>query len=85
MTDLAPTHVEETILGVLEGLSPDRRIEVLEFALFIKMRQARQSSGERAESEQPLEHNSRYPLHGTVLRYDEPFAPVAQTHWETLQ
>ena len=26
-----------------------------------------------------------YPLHGTVLRYDNPFAPVAESEWEALQ
>ena len=26
-----------------------------------------------------------YPLHGTVLRYDDPFAPVAESAWEALQ
>ncbi|MCD4739386.1 MAG: hypothetical protein K8R89_09045 [Anaerolineae bacterium] len=25
------------------------------------------------------------PLHGTVLRYDAPFAPVAESDWEALQ
>ncbi len=24
-------------------------------------------------------------LHGTVLRYDDPFAPVAESEWEALQ
>ncbi|MBN1875010.1 MAG: hypothetical protein JXA33_12330 [Anaerolineae bacterium] len=26
-----------------------------------------------------------YPLRGTVLRYDDPFAPVAESDWEILQ
>ena len=26
-----------------------------------------------------------YPLRGTVLRYDDPFAPVAESEWEALQ
>ncbi len=26
-----------------------------------------------------------YPLHGTVLRYDDPFASVAESEWEALQ
>lgn len=26
-----------------------------------------------------------YSLHGTVLRYDDPFAPVAESEWDALQ
>ncbi len=26
----------------------------------------------------------RYPLHGSVLRYDDPFEPVAEDDWEVL-
>jgi hypothetical protein len=26
-----------------------------------------------------------HPLRGTVLRYDDPFAPVAEFEWEVLQ
>lgn len=26
-----------------------------------------------------------YPLRGTVLRYDDPFAPVAESDWDALQ
>ena len=28
---------------------------------------------------------SQYPLQGTVVRYDDPFTPVAQLDWEVLQ
>ncbi|MBN1891005.1 MAG: hypothetical protein JW850_23615 [Thermoflexales bacterium] len=27
----------------------------------------------------------QYPLRGTVLRYDDPFAPVAEMDWEALR
>lgn len=29
--------------------------------------------------------NTKYPLKGTVLRYDDPTKPVAQDDWEALQ
>lgn len=28
---------------------------------------------------------TRYPLHGKVVRYDDPFSPVAESDWEVLQ
>ena len=28
---------------------------------------------------------SRYPLRGKVVRYDDPFSPVAESDWEVLQ
>ncbi|MEA3396311.1 MAG: hypothetical protein U9R05_02505 [Chloroflexota bacterium] len=33
----------------------------------------------------PVREAAAYPLHGTVLRYDDPFAPVAESEWEALQ
>lgn len=31
------------------------------------------------------EQKERYPLRGTVIRYDDPTAPVAEDDWEVLQ
>lgn len=36
-------------------------------------------------AEQKQEAADAHPLRGTVLRYDDPFAPVAEAEWETLQ
>ena len=32
-----------------------------------------------------IQQKHTMPLQGTVLRYDEPFAPVAESEWEALQ
>jgi len=32
-----------------------------------------------------MEQDERYPLRGTVLRYDDPLAPVAEEDWAVLQ
>ena len=36
-------------------------------------------------TEQKQEVAEATPLRGTVLRYDDPFAPVAEAEWEALQ
>jgi len=68
--DVATEPVEKTLLSVLEDLPPSCQMEVLEFALFIRTQNRR------------FTERSRYPLRGTIIRYDEPFAPVAQDRWE---
>ena len=38
------------------------------------------------ESPEPPEPvSSSYPLRGTVMRYDDPFEPVAESDWEALR
>jgi hypothetical protein len=38
------------------------------------------------ESSKPPEPvSSLYPLRGTVMRYDDPFEPVAESDWEALR
>jgi hypothetical protein len=66
---------KSTLIRVLDELSLDCLSEVLDFALFVKARQMRQSRS--------LE--SQYPLHGTVVHYDDPFTPVAQLDWEASE
>ena len=39
--------------------------------------------GQSVQERHALE--SQYPLYGTIVRYDDPFAPVAQSDWEALQ
>lgn len=68
--NVATEPVEKTLLSVLEDLPPSCQMEVLEFALFIRTQNRR------------FTERSRYPLRGTIIRYDEPFAPVAQDRWE---
>ncbi len=29
--------------------------------------------------------DTAYPLHGTVLHYDDPFVPVVESEWDTVQ
>jgi len=37
---------------------------------------------EAAASKEPASSSKRYPLRGTVVRYDDPFDPIAETEWE---
>lgn len=37
------------------------------------------------EVESQIETKERYPLRGSVLRYDDPFEPVAEQDWEALE
>ena len=44
-TRVSPSNVKDTLMSVVDELSVDRMVEVLEFALFMKARQAQQRSG----------------------------------------
>ena len=44
-TRLSPSNVKDALMSVVDELSVDRMAEVLEFALFMKARQAQQRSG----------------------------------------
>ena len=44
-TGVPPSNVKEALMSVIDELSADRMAEVLEFALFMKARQAQQRSG----------------------------------------
>lgn len=40
---------------------------------------------EKAPGKKAAAKADSYPLRGSVLRYDEPFEPVAEDDWEALQ
>jgi hypothetical protein len=79
---------KDTLLQVLNELSTDHLAEVLDFALFVKARQAQQPDTDTTSEQSAQERHSpksRYPLHSTVVHYDDPFMPVAQSDWEALR
>ena len=45
VTRVSPSNVKDALMNVVDELSVDRMVEVLEFALFMKARQAQQRSG----------------------------------------
>jgi hypothetical protein len=63
---------------LIQELPADLRSEVRSFVEFLLAK--RVHSVERP-SHQDL---ASFPLRGTVLRYDDPFAPVAESEWEAL-
>jgi hypothetical protein len=81
--DVAPDAVKDTLIRVLDELPTERMVEVLDFARFLQTRQAPISKN--ADQMVRLSTQAEYPLRGAVLRYDEPFAPVAESDWEALQ
>jgi hypothetical protein len=80
--DIAPNAVKDTLIRVLDELPTERMVEVLDFARFL---QTRQAPVKNADEMIRLSTQAEYPLRGAVLRYDEPFAPVAESDWEALQ
>ena len=54
-TRVSSADVKDALMDVVGELSVDRMAEVLEFALFMKARQAQQCSGSLAEPAQRLE------------------------------
>jgi hypothetical protein len=81
--DVAPNAVKDTLIQVLDELPTEHMAEVLDFARFLQTRQA--PVCKNADDMIRLSTQAEYPLRGAVLRYDEPFAPVAESDWEALQ
>jgi hypothetical protein len=78
---------------LIRELPADLRSEVRNFVEFLLVKKAHAVSGasrhdqtgaQREDTTVDL-HLTSFPLHGTVLRYDDPFAPVAESEWEALQ
>lgn len=70
---------------LIQELPADLRSEVRNFVEFLLLKRAH-------VTEKPLPHEwagtqrkDASPLRGTVLRYEDPFAPVAESEWEALQ
>lgn len=63
---------------VLDGLpfSAGAEVEVI-----VLERKAASAS----HADEALSDSEKYPLRGSVLRYDDPFEPVAVEDWEALQ
>ncbi|GEM_PF-1476693 len=91
VTNVSPMSMKKALIGVVDELPPERITELLEFALFMKARQMKQFfqidayiekfiSPQQINIFQPV-----YPLHGSVIFYDDPFASVAESDWEILQ
>ena len=59
---------------LIQELSPDLRGEVRDFVEFILTKR-----------HPPQPTRTDFPLKGTVLRYESPFAPVAESTWEAAQ
>lgn len=74
--------LKEKLMQVVEQLPADRRVEVLDFALFVRTLGGRQGGGVDSGSgvSQPCD-----PLHGMVVHYEDPFEPVAEADWEALR
>jgi len=81
--DVAPNPVKDTLIRVLDELPTERMVEVLDFARFLQTRQT--PVWKNADEMIRLSTQAECPLRGAVLRYDEPFAPVAESDWEALQ
>lgn len=64
-------EIRSALLNVIEELSEDRIGEVLDFALFLKSKQYESMPIARESA------NVDYPLKNTVIRYDDPYDPVA--------
>ena len=91
--DIPPILTKEILMHIVDELPTEQVTELLEFALFMKARQMKyafqiDSYVEEIISQQKenigLLPNS-YPLQGSVLFYDDPYEPIAESDWEILQ
>ena len=90
MTNDSQVKVKEALIQIFDQLSTERKVEVLEFALFMRARDIHQpffisSDINRIISELRPDSSSSHLLQGSVLHYDDPFEPVATEDWEVLQ
>ncbi len=91
MINVSPVAVKDAIMQIVDELSPERKAELLEFALFMKARQRQQPIQLQADLEKLIAQlqsteTTEPPqlLHNSVLQYDDPFTPVAEADWESL-
>lgn len=89
MTEDTQIKVKEALIQIFDELSEVRKVEVLEFALFMRTRDSQKMLDLSPEIGELIAHlqpdSQQHPLQGSVLHYDEPFEPVALQDWETLQ
>ena len=64
---------------LIQELPADLRSEVRNFVEFLLTKRTQTVKPPSLRQEQAAS-----PLRGTVLRYDDPFAPVAEAEWEAL-
>lgn len=80
--EVSVAKIKEALMRVMDELSPERRMELLEFALFLKARQLQQPVQLELELEKLMSSlpgdisQTPNPLEGSVIRYDGPFDPV---------
>ncbi|GAB4459790.1 MAG: hypothetical protein Kow0031_39640 [Anaerolineae bacterium] len=82
MANQTQISVKEALIQIFEQLSAERKIEVLDFALFV---QARESKGQFDKNAEADSTSVSPPLRGSVLHYADPFEPVAVNDWELPQ
>lgn len=70
---------------LIQELPADLRSEVRNFVEFLLLKRTRVPEQFLHQDLTKTQKKHAMPLKGTVLRYDEPFAPVADTEWEALQ
>lgn len=91
MTNETQTAVKEALIQIFDQLSSERKVEVLELALFMQARESQTSFAKSAGGDdifsalRPAPSSFSHPLRGSVLHYDDPFEPVATSDWEVLQ
>ena len=70
---------------LIQELPADLRSEVRNFVEFLLLKRTRVPEKFLHQDLNRTQQKHTMPLQGTVLRYDEPFAPVAESEWEALQ
>lgn len=70
---------------LVRDLPTDLRSEVRNFVEFLLLKRTHITEQFLHQDLSRPQQKNATPLQGTVLRYDEPFAPVTEAEWEALQ
>lgn len=70
---------------LIQELPADLRSEVRNFVEFLLLKRKHVPEQFLHQDLTETQQKHKMPLQGTVLRYDDPFAPVAESEWEALQ
>lgn len=70
---------------LIQELPADLRSEVRNFVEFLLLKRMRVPEQLPHQDLTRTQQKHKMPLQGTVLRYDDPCAPVAEAEWEALQ
>lgn len=74
MANKTQTTVKAALIQIFDQLSAERKIEVLDFTLFVQARESNVPFNKNAEQDAL---SPSPPLRGAVRHYDDPFEPVA--------